>query len=54
MHKELSNLEEIAIRFIWCKVDIEGKTTICFNFLFFWQYIEWILHKFACGFIVNW
>ena len=43
----LSNLEEVAVRLVWGKVDIENEARVGRDLLLSWQNFEWVLHHLA-------
>ena len=44
----LSYLEEVAIRLVGGKVNIEDELAIGFNFLLCWRDLEWVLDELIC------
>lgn len=49
----LGYLEEVLVRLIWCKINLEIKCRIRFNFLDLGLNSEWVLDPLLCGGIEN-
>ena len=47
----LSYLEEVAIRFVWSKVNIEDELAVGFDFLLRWYDLERVLDELICRFV---
>jgi len=49
----LGYLEEVLVRLIWCKINLEIKCRIRINFLDLGLNSEWVLDPLLCGGIEN-
>jgi len=54
LDEALSNLEEVAVRLIWCEVNIESERAVAFDLLPRWNDLEWVVHKLSSCLVEDW